>query len=207
MSYVPTSRRDLGLKCQAEYAKYRSWLEAGCRALGYEIGVDIAGIDHMERVVGRDKAKVRYAECMAEIHRLNQAFLDKDLVVDREKEAADNRAMAIKRAKQAVQFASDFLGQETERAAICVKYGVCTLEEAEEIVDDAEEKLEDAQEELEAIRAADLIPTRDREKLIRDSMETYVGPRNKKDRPKLKPFRVHANIANVTFEEILRYSK
>ena len=188
MPDAPKNRRELAQACDAEYAKYRSWLEAGCRALGYEIGVDIAGIAQMERVVGKDKAKVQYAACMEAIRCLNQVFAEQFSKVDREQETADNRAMAIKRAKQAVQFATDFLAQEIERAAICVKYGVCTLLEADAIEDDAQEKLEDAQEDLAAILSADVLPPRDRENLIRAAIATYTGPRNKKRQTKAEAF-------------------
>ena len=133
---------------------------------------------------------------------LNQVFAEQFSKVDREQETADNRAMAIKRAKQAVQFATDFLAQEIERAAICVKYGVCTLLEADAIEDDAQEKLEDAQEDLAAILSADVLPPRDPRKGLSEIRCDRSGQTKAP-----KPFRVHAGIANVTFEEILRYSR
>ena len=207
MNYIPTDRRDLGLKCQAEYSKYRSWLEAECRKLGLEIGVDIAGTAEMEKQVDGKEASRRYAAHMTEIHRLNQAFMNRGRVVDRAQEAADNRAMAIKRAQQAVQFATDFLAQETERAAICLQLGVCTEDEKEEIIDEAEEKLEDAHEDLAAIQAAASLPVEDRAARIRDAIGSYTGPRNKKYRPKRNPLRLHAGIVDITVEEIIRYSK
>ena len=118
-----------------------------------------------------------------------------------------NHEMAVRRATQAVEFAKAELERERIRAEACLKYEILSEEETEAIVDTAEEALEDAQEDLAAILSADVLPAKDRENLIRAAIGTYTGPRNKKDRPRRKPFRVHAGIANVTFEEILRYSK
>ena len=207
----PKNRRELGQALDACFDRYRYWLEEGCRVRGWRVPEQIAGLEQMENEVGVVKARERYAECREEMERISAAFMSRMdapfLAADREREAVENRVMALKRADQAVQFAENLLARERARAAACVKFGVCSQDEADDIVEDAEDALEDAREELASVSSAEQMSSDDRAKRILAMLPSYTGPVKLNGKPRLRPFRRHVGLADLTIEERNRFWK
>ena len=122
-------------------------------------------------------------------------------------EAQDNRAMAFRRAHQNLQFAEDQLDREQARVVGIRGAGIPGLSDNEDalasIISEAEEDVEEAHAELMAIEGMDTeAETPDtRKSRILAAMESYTGPFNKRSRPRLKPFRTHVGIPDITLEE------